>query len=152
MQLLIKAIRCLNKTQLSKINLYQQSNRIHQLTPIYSSQNFLQFKTNNSSNLQTIGLRNSWNSLTFSPCLSFHTRNSSLKKQLGDNKSKDKSLSDEPKKQNLDEVNSALEEYSKLGLVARFKKMAKEYWYVLIPVHVVTSSIWLGSFYYASTR
>lgn len=145
MHLLIKAIRCLNRSQTSKINLYQQFNRIHQLTPIYSAQNFLQFKTNN---LQTPGLRNS---LTFSPCSSFHTQNSSLRK-LDDNKKKQKSLSDDSKAPNLDEVNSALEEYSKLGLVARFKKMAKEYWYVLIPVHVVTSSVWLGSFYYASTR
>lgn len=38
----------------------------------------------------------------------------------------------------------------KLGLVARFKKMAKEYWYVLIPVHCFTSCFWFGGFYYAS--
>lgn len=35
-----------------------------------------------------------------------------------------------------------------LGLFARFKKMYKEYWYVLLPVHVVTSAVWLGGFYY----
>lgn len=46
----------------------------------------------------------------------------------------------------------ALEESQHLGLFARFKKMAKEYWYVLIPVHVVTSSVWIGAFYYASKR
>lgn len=46
----------------------------------------------------------------------------------------------------------ALEEVEKLGLFARFKKMAKDYWYVLIPVHVATSSLWLGGFYYASKR
>jgi hypothetical protein len=40
----------------------------------------------------------------------------------------------------------------KLGLVARFKKMYKEYWYVLLPVHVVTSAAWLGGFYYVSKR
>jgi len=45
---------------------------------------------------------------------------------------------------------ATLEDVKKLGLFARFKKMAKDYWYVLIPVHVVTSCVWLGSFYYIS--
>ncbi|XP_053670709.1 uncharacterized protein C18orf19 homolog A, partial [Anopheles nili] len=39
----------------------------------------------------------------------------------------------------------------KLGLFARFKKMYKEYWYVLVPVHCLTSVAWFGGFYYAST-
>uniref|UniRef100_A0A182VS91 DUF1279 domain-containing protein n=1 Tax=Anopheles minimus TaxID=112268 RepID=A0A182VS91_9DIPT len=39
----------------------------------------------------------------------------------------------------------------KLGLFARFKKMYKEYWYVLVPVHCLTSVMWFGGFYYAST-
>lgn len=43
-------------------------------------------------------------------------------------------------------------ETEKLGLFARFKKMYKEYWYVLLPVHVVTSAGWLGGFYYLSVR
>jgi len=38
----------------------------------------------------------------------------------------------------------------KLSLWQRFKKMYKEYWYVLVPVHVVTSIGWFGSFYYAA--
>uniref|UniRef100_A0A2M3ZBT0 DUF1279 domain-containing protein n=1 Tax=Anopheles braziliensis TaxID=58242 RepID=A0A2M3ZBT0_9DIPT len=29
--------------------------------------------------------------------------------------------------------------------------MYKEYWYVLVPVHCITSVVWFGSFYYAST-
>jgi len=33
------------------------------------------------------------------------------------------------------------------GLFKRFKKMWKDYWYVMIPVHVVTSVGWLGGFY-----
>lgn len=44
-----------------------------------------------------------------------------------------------------------LEEPTKLGLFARFKKMYKEYWYVLVPVHCVTSVFWFGGFYYAAT-
>lgn len=51
-----------------------------------------------------------------------------------------------------DTVKSELEEGKKLGLFARFKKMGKDYWYVLIPVHVATSAVWLGAFYYTSKR
>lgn len=40
----------------------------------------------------------------------------------------------------------------KLGLFARFKLMSKQYWYVLLPVHVVTSCFWFGGLYYLSTR
>lgn len=40
----------------------------------------------------------------------------------------------------------------KLGLFARFKLMSKQYWYVLLPVHVVTSCMWFGGFYYLSSR
>lgn len=54
-----------------------------------------------------------------------------------------------PTTQNVDSI---LEETKELGLFARFKKMGKDYWYVLIPVHVATSCVWLGSFYYASKR
>lgn len=35
-----------------------------------------------------------------------------------------------------------------LTVVQKLKKMFKEYWYVLLPVHISTSAIWLGSFYY----
>ncbi|XP_033243278.1 uncharacterized protein C18orf19 homolog A-like [Drosophila miranda] len=37
-----------------------------------------------------------------------------------------------------------------MGLFARFKHMYKQYWYVLIPVHCVTSVGWFGGFYYLS--
>lgn len=39
-----------------------------------------------------------------------------------------------------------------LSLYQRFKKMWRQYWYVLIPVHLVTSVGWIGSFYYLSVR
>ena len=35
----------------------------------------------------------------------------------------------------------------KVGLFKKFKKMWKDYWYVMIPVHIVTSAGWLGGFY-----
>ncbi|XP_063359031.1 uncharacterized protein C18orf19 homolog A [Cydia amplana] len=36
----------------------------------------------------------------------------------------------------------------KQGLFQKFKEMYKNYWYVLVPVHMATSAVWLGSFYY----
>lgn len=40
----------------------------------------------------------------------------------------------------------------KLSLTAKFKKMYKDYWYVLLPVHIFTSTFWFAGFYYMSTR
>lgn len=37
---------------------------------------------------------------------------------------------------------------NKLGIIQRFKVMYRDYWYVLIPVHVATSVFWFGGFYY----
>nr|XP_021185940.2 uncharacterized protein C18orf19 homolog B [Helicoverpa armigera] len=36
----------------------------------------------------------------------------------------------------------------KQGIIQKFKLMYRDYWYVLIPVHVATSIVWFGSFYY----
>lgn len=44
------------------------------------------------------------------------------------------------------------DEPKKLGLIQRFKEMYRDYWYVLVPVHVATSAVWFGSFYYAVRR
>lgn len=41
---------------------------------------------------------------------------------------------------------------AKASLFQRFKQMYKDYWYVLIPVHVVTSVFWTGGFYFAVKR
>ena len=41
---------------------------------------------------------------------------------------------------------------TKPTLFQRFKQMYKDYWYVLIPVHVVTSVGWFGTFYFAVKR
>lgn len=40
----------------------------------------------------------------------------------------------------------------KLGLFKRFKQMYRDYWYVLVPVHLVTSAAWFGGFYYLASR
>uniref|UniRef100_A0A1B6L6X1 DUF1279 domain-containing protein n=1 Tax=Graphocephala atropunctata TaxID=36148 RepID=A0A1B6L6X1_9HEMI len=39
----------------------------------------------------------------------------------------------------------------KLSLYQRFKAMYRDYWYVLLPVHLVTSAAWFGGFYYMAS-
>ncbi|KAL0963294.1 hypothetical protein UPYG_G00304270 [Umbra pygmaea] len=39
-----------------------------------------------------------------------------------------------------------------IGLVQRFKKTFKQYGKVMIPVHLLTSAAWFGSFYYAAMK
>lgn len=58
-------------------------------------------------------------------------------------------------KQSTSTQNNILQDVTpteKLGLFQKFKKMYKEYWYVMVPVHLVTSAMWLGGFYYVSIR
>lgn len=43
-------------------------------------------------------------------------------------------------------------EGKKLSIFQRFKQMYRDYWYVLVPVHLVTSAVWFGSFYYIAKR
>ncbi|XP_044750734.1 uncharacterized protein C18orf19 homolog A [Coccinella septempunctata] len=57
-----------------------------------------------------------------------------------------KYFSDEKKK-----VEIGSKEIIKPSLFQRFKQMYKEYWYVLIPVHIVTSIGWFGGFYYMAS-
>jgi len=53
-----------------------------------------------------------------------------------------------------DDVEAALKpeenKEEKLSIIKRFKLMYKQYWYVLIPVHVITSCVWYGSFFIAA--
>lgn len=39
-----------------------------------------------------------------------------------------------------------------IGLFQRFKKTFKQYGKVMIPVHLLTSSVWFGTFYYAAMK
>uniref|UniRef100_UPI00398E4CD3 uncharacterized protein C18orf19 homolog A n=1 Tax=Pristiophorus japonicus TaxID=55135 RepID=UPI00398E4CD3 len=39
-----------------------------------------------------------------------------------------------------------------IGLFQRFKKTLKQYGKVMVPVHLFTSSIWFGTFYYAAIK
>lgn len=44
------------------------------------------------------------------------------------------------------------EKEEKLSLFKRFKVMYRDYWYVLVPVHIVTSTMWFGGFYFMAKR
>jgi len=48
---------------------------------------------------------------------------------------------------NCDKLEKKGDKKEKEGIVKRFKQMAKDYWYVLIPVHICTSVVWFGGFY-----
>ncbi|XP_062848524.1 uncharacterized protein C18orf19 homolog B [Trichomycterus rosablanca] len=39
-----------------------------------------------------------------------------------------------------------------IGLYQRFKKTFKQYGKVMVPVHLITSTVWFGSFYYAAMK
>lgn len=43
-------------------------------------------------------------------------------------------------------------EPQRLSLLQRFKQMYRDYWYVLVPVHLITSLGWFGGFYYLAKR
>lgn len=58
-----------------------------------------------------------------------------LEQKVGDGEKK--IASDESKPEDANKIDlKPLEEGKQLGLFQRFKKMAKDYWYVLIPVHI----------------
>ncbi|XP_018333309.1 uncharacterized protein C18orf19 homolog A [Agrilus planipennis] len=56
-----------------------------------------------------------------------------------------RSLSEQKKESNQ---GKDLHPKQKTTLFQRFKQMYRDYWYVLVPVHLVTSAAWFGGFYY----
>ncbi|KAK7864287.1 hypothetical protein R5R35_009545 [Gryllus longicercus] len=68
----------------------------------------------------------------------------------GSEEAKPKQTSHEEKSKSQDSASAVepLEDEKKLSIFQRFKKMYRDYWYVLVPVHVVTSMGWFGGFYY----
>ncbi|XP_062896971.1 uncharacterized protein C18orf19 homolog A [Mobula hypostoma] len=56
-----------------------------------------------------------------------------------------------PKQEVADVEKDPLHDHS-IGLYQRFKKTFKQYGKVMIPVHLLTSSIWFGTFYYAALK
>lgn len=56
----------------------------------------------------------------------------------------------EPRKVGMTTSSEDSKAEEKMSIVQKFKLMYKQYWYVLIPVHVVTSIVWYGSFFIAA--
>lgn len=83
--------------------------------------------------------------------------NSNKQKKDTEKKSTDSQVETQPKIETetenaIDKNEDAPQAEEKLSLTGKFKKMYKEYWYVLLPVHVFTSTFWFCGFYYLSTR
>lgn len=51
-----------------------------------------------------------------------------------------------------DETTEKEDDQKKLTLFQKFKAMYRDYWYVLVPVHCLTSVFWFGGFYFAAER
>lgn len=133
--------------------------QLHRLTPISSQiscyHNFLR-KEDATAKYRT-GLLN--NQLNLHKAIHNHSAlyikyTNLLEQKVNENEKKIKSVEVKTNVAKEPHANfeSNLDEVLQLGLFARFKKMAKDYWYVLIPVHVATSCCWLGAFYYTSVR
>jgi len=61
---------------------------------------------------------------------------------------KEKLLDDAEKGGTISDEDLLNTDDSKLTLFQRFKKSFKKYWYVMLPVHIATSLMWFGGFYY----
>lgn len=110
---------------------YQNKKQFYRLVNLNSDHLFVRtFSTFNYDRLQT---RNSTNRLPNSIDLSKirYLRCNNFSNQV------------DPNKEN---------EEGKLSLFQKFKVLWKNYWYVMLPVHVVTSAFWFGGFYYLVSR
>lgn len=132
--------------------LHQQKSNLNIATPISYYHNFhrndetIKTRTGLIPSLNYLNLHKSIHSRS-ALCLKYSNL---LEQKVSENAKKISTGDDEKPK--ADNMLDALEQGKALGLFARFKKMAKDYWYVLIPVHVATSCCWLGAFYYTSVR
>lgn len=156
------------RSNLSVIKVLQQTSHYQQFAPISCCRHLQNFQLSESPRLKIqnvpitglLGNKLSYvNEFIFSK--SIHTQSSLLFKYANTLEQK---VKDDIKADIKDETKStvetgkeeqqqvSLDDISKLGLFARFKKMAKDYWYVLLPVHVASSSLWLVGFYYISKR
>lgn len=40
----------------------------------------------------------------------------------------------------------------KISIFQKMKQLAKDYWHILVPVHLITSAVWVAVFYTAVTK
>lgn len=145
-------IRSMARFNAAQPSVYQQISKLNRLTPISCyHQNF--HRKDETINRKTGFMNETYSPLNLHKSIHSHSalflKNSKLldQKASGDGKKIEKDDKDA-----VEHPLDALEEGKKLGLIARFKKMTKDYWYVLIPVHCFTSCFWFGAFYYTSVR
>lgn len=82
--------------------------------------------------------------------LSYRLASSSAKDQKKFPKAE--KISPDLQKQEAERQLSFDEELAQLTVYQRYKKLFKEYWYVLVPVHLVTSALWFGACYLTVRR
>lgn len=56
-----------------------------------------------------------------------------------------------PLKQQSESEVDDLEQFKKLSLYGKIKAMYRDYWYVLAPVHIASSIVFFGAFYYTAS-
>ncbi|XP_039593784.1 uncharacterized protein C18orf19 homolog A isoform X1 [Polypterus senegalus] len=79
----------------------------------------------------------------------YHVDASEESKHFVNASGKPNSLADSLQEENFEK--DPLSDQS-IGIVQRFKKTFKQYGKVMIPVHILTSTMWFGSFYYAAMK
>lgn len=134
--------------------------RFDQTTTIASQQIHKYSSTNNSTKTSNDilrksfsfqnGIQSKFNSQLHLPSSMFHGRNP-IFQSYSFNSSTYDSQSALPYRQfscsSHFKTTEPSKENKKEGIIVKFKKMWKDYWYVVIPVHVVTSIGWYGGFY-----
>lgn len=63
------------------------------------------------------------------------------------------SVEDKKKDEQVDTSNeSPLEKLKKLNVFQKMKQLFKDYWYIMAPVHIATSAVWVVIFYAAAKK
>ncbi|XP_021922533.1 uncharacterized protein C18orf19 homolog A isoform X2 [Zootermopsis nevadensis] len=113
-----------NYTNKGGLTTYQQRRKCQHLECVTLLMKFINFPAVSCHGYQSLSLLRT----------SIFTRNVSTK----GNKQPEQSKVEEP----------SISKPEKLSLLQRFKQMYRDYWYVLVPVHLITSLGWFGGFYY----
>ncbi|KAG4079134.1 hypothetical protein HA402_001105 [Bradysia odoriphaga] len=130
----LKSLMSINKSFNIKYSPYCNTNHSGTLMPI----SHLSSKTNTSRDRRSVLSDSSINTTV-------------LRSRIGNNSLFTSSFTTSKWCLKSDTKESKVEPPKKQGIVARFKELTRKYWYVLVPVHVVTSAGWLAGFYYLST-
>lgn len=134
------------------ISFFKNRNFSHSTLPMQSD---LAFKPNTEWKfLNSVASANAFSLTKYSNCTSKYSTKAAAKLKPKEEECKiTPEPEPEPKKPVVDSTNAddlIFGECSELTQFQKFKLMYKKYWYVLIPVHIVTSVSWVAGFYYLS--